>query len=291
MSHVQSELAAQLAKLTLTPRLLDVLALLLQGKSNKAIARDLSLSIETVKEYTLPDERDIESPIMLAHQRHPRGNQLIREYMLREYPKPKDFESFLYISQVLQAEGIRTGAEHLRRIMPHNMGSLYWQIDDCWPVASWSSIDYFGRWKALQYYARRFYSNLLISPTVEDGSLKMYVVSDHTSTTPAKIKVTMMNFDGGTLKSFDRDVTVAPVTSRSYFEIKVDDLLQGTDKKKAFASVELLVDGKVVSSHDYFFAPFKDLALSQPTITPEIVAAKERGKFVVKLSTDKFAKS
>ena len=59
--------------------------------------------------------------------------------------------------------------------MPHNMGALYWQINDCWPVASWSSIDYFGRWKALQYYAKRFYSDLLISPTVEDGSLKLYV--------------------------------------------------------------------------------------------------------------------
>ncbi len=248
-------------------------------------------NIETVKYYTLPNERDIESPIMLAHQRHPRGNQLIREYMLREYPKPKDFESFLYISQVLQAEGIRTGTEHLRRIMPHNMGSLYWQIDDCWPVASWSSIDYFGRWKALQYYAKRFYTNLLISPTVDDGSLKLYVVSDKVSAVPATIRVTMMNFDGGTLQSFNQDVTVAPVTSRSYFEIKVDDLLKGTDKKHAFASVELLVKGKVVSSNDYFFAPFKELALSKPTITPQVIAAKDRGKFVVKLSTDKFAKA
>ena len=104
---------------------------------------------------------------MLAHQRHPRGNQLVREYMLRDYAQPKDFESFLYVSQVLQAEGIRIGAEHLRRIMPHNMGSLYWQINDCWPVASWSSIDYFGRWKALQYYSRRFYNDLLVSPSVQ----------------------------------------------------------------------------------------------------------------------------
>ena len=248
-------------------------------------------NIETVKYYTLPNERDIESPIMLAHQRHPRGNQLIREYMLREYPKPKDFESFLYISQVLQAEGIRTGTEHLRRIMPHNMGSLYWQIDDCWPVASWSSIDYFGRWKALQYYAKRFYSPLLISATVEDGSLKLYVVSDKTSAVPAKVRVTMMNFDGATLKSFDQDVMVAPIMSRSYFELKVDDLLKGTDKKNAFASVELLVAGQVVSSRDYFFAPFKELAFSKPTITPQVIAAKERGKFVVKLSTDKFARA
>ena len=105
--------------------------------------------IETVNTYTVPADHDINSPVMMAHQRHPRGNQLIREYMLREYPEPKDFESFLYVSQVLQAEGIKIGAEHLRRIMPHNMGSLYWQINDCWPVASWSSLDYTGRWKAL----------------------------------------------------------------------------------------------------------------------------------------------
>ena len=98
--------------------------------------------------------------------------------MLRDYPEPKDFESFLYVSQVLQAEGIRIGAEHLRRIMPHNMGSLYWQINDCWPVASWSSIDYTGRWKALQYYARRFYSEMLVSPHEENGSLNFYIVSD-----------------------------------------------------------------------------------------------------------------
>jgi beta-mannosidase len=248
-------------------------------------------NIETVKYYALPDERDIESPIMLAHQRHPRGNQLIREYMLREYPKPKDFESFLYMSQVLQAEGIARGTEHLRRIMPHNMGALYWQINDCWPVASWSSIDYFGRWKALQYYAKRFYSDLLISPTVHDGDLQLYVVSDRVNAVPAKITVTVMSFDGSTLKTLERDVTIAPLTSRSYFDAKVSELLEGQDQKRVFLYAELLVNGKAVSSHDHFFAPFKELAISKPTITPEVIAAKERGKFRVKLSADKFAKA
>src|SRR5919206_2093841 len=151
--------------------------------------------IETVNYYTVPSDHDIQSPVMLAHQKHPRGNQLIREYMLRDYPEPKDFESFLYVSQVLQAEGIKVGAEHLRRIRPRNMGSLYWQIDDCWPVASWSSIDYYGRWKALQYYARRFYNDLLVSPTMQNGYLKMFVVSDRPQAVPAKIRVTLMNFD------------------------------------------------------------------------------------------------
>jgi beta-mannosidase len=248
-------------------------------------------NIETVKYYTLPNERDIESPIMLAHQRHPRGNQLVREYMLREYPKPKDFESFLYMSQVLQAEGIALGTEHLRRIMPHNMGALYWQIDDCWPVASWSSIDYFGRWKALQYYARRFYNDLLISPTMHDDNLQFYVVSDRVKPVPAKIKVTLTSFDGAALKTLERDVTIAPIASRSYFDVKVSELLKGTDKKKAFVYAELLVNGKAASSHDYFFAPFKELAITKPAIATEVVGAKERGKFVIKVSADKFAKA
>jgi beta-mannosidase len=245
--------------------------------------------IETVKTYTLPSDRDIESPIMLAHQRHPRGNQLIREYMLREYPQPKDFESLLYMSQVLQAEGIAIGAEHLRRIMPHNMGSLYWQINDCWPVASWSSIDYFGRWKALQYYARRFYSELLVSPTVQGDYLKLYVVSDRMMATPATLRVTLMDFDGRTLKNFAQEINVTPLASRSYLDLNLKNLLADVEKKNAVAYCELLVNGKVVSSRDYFFAPFKELAFSKPTIGFDVV--RTRRGFEVKLATDKFAKA
>jgi len=246
-------------------------------------------NIETVKSYTVPSDRDIESPIMLAHQRHPRGNQLVREYMLRDYAQPKDFESFLYVSQVLQAEGIRIGAEHLRRIMPHNMGSLYWQINDCWPVASWSSIDYYGRWKALQYYARRFYNDLLISPSVQNGYLKLFLVSDHPQAVRGKIRVSLMNFDGATLKSFVRDVEVAPLTSRSYFDLHVSELLEGTDKKNVVVYCELFVNDKTVSSHDYFFAPFKELKFSKPAITSEVV--RTRDGFSIKISSDKFAKA
>jgi beta-mannosidase len=122
-------------------------------------------NIETVNYYTVPDRpRHRVADHARAPEAPARQPTHTRVHAAR-LPEPKDFESFLYVSQVLQAEGIRIGAEHLRRIMPHNMGSLYWQINDCWPVASWSSIDYFGRWKALQYYARRFYSDLLVSPT------------------------------------------------------------------------------------------------------------------------------
>ena len=246
-------------------------------------------SLETVNTYTLPDERDIQSPVMLAHQRHPRGNQLIRDYMLREYPEPKDFASFLYVSQVLQAEGIRTGAEHLRRIMPHNMGSLYWQIDDCWPVASWSSIDYYGRWKALQYYARRFYGTLLITPHVEDDQLKFYVVSDRTEPALATIQTTLMDFDGNILRNFVREVEIAPLASRSYFELAANDLLKGAEPTNVLLYCELMVDGKVVSRRVQLFAPFKQLRLPPPKITYESVALRDGFKLTV--TSDKFAKA
>lgn len=245
--------------------------------------------IETVNSYTLPSDKDIESPIMLAHQRHPRGNQLIREYMLREYPEPKDFESFLYVSQVLQADGIRVGAEHLRRIMPHNMGSLYWQINDCWPVASWSSIDYYGRWKALHYYAGRFYNNLLISPHVEGKDLRIYVVSDQTEPRPAQINLALMDFDGNTLVSLRRDVTIMPLASRSYLDVSVDKLLQGRDARNLMVYSELSVAGQTVSSNGYFFAPFKELLVTQPDITSEIVQGREG--FKIMLNSDRYAKA
>jgi beta-galactosidase/beta-glucuronidase len=101
------------------------------------------------------------------------GNERILTYMLREYREPKNFEAFVYLSQVQQAEIIKLGAEHLRRQRPRTMGSLYWQLNDCWPVASWASIDYYGRWKALHYYARRFYDDVLISPYLQEPGRRL----------------------------------------------------------------------------------------------------------------------
>ncbi len=245
--------------------------------------------IETVNSYTTPSDHDIQSPVMLAHQKHPRGNQLIREYMLREYPEPKDFESFLYVSQVLQAEGIKIGAEHLRRIMPHNMGSLYWQIDDCWPVASWSSIDYYGRWKALQFYARRFYSKLLISSHVDGQNLNLYVVSDLIRPTQAQMNVSLLDFDGQVLMNTSKPVTVTALHSQPYLSIPVSSLLSGKDTKRIFLLCELLVDGKPVATNEYFFAPYKNLVMPTPRITTDVLPTK--GGFKVSLSADKFARA
>ena len=245
---------------------------------------------ETVKTYTTEEDRQsIETPIMLAHQRHPRGNQLVKTYMLREYNQPKDFESFLYVSQVLQAEGIKIGAEHLRRIMPRNMGSLYWQANDCWQVASWSAMDYFGRWKALMYYTKRFYTPLLVSPHVDDdGKMNVYVVSDSPETKQAQITLTLLDLNGKQLMSKTIDASIEPLKGKSYFSQPVSEMLSGADDKNTFLLVELKSNGKLVSQNEYFFKPFKEMAFSKPEIKTKISATKDG--FKISLSTDKMAK-
>lgn len=246
---------------------------------------------ETVKTYTAEEDRkSIETSVMLAHQRHPRGNQLVRAYMLREYNEPKDFESFLYVSQVLQAEGIKIGAEHFRRIMPRNMGSLYWQSNDCWPVASWSGMDYFGRWKALMYYTKRFYAPLLVSPHVDDnGTLNVTVVSDAPEAKNAQLVLTLMDLSGKTLSSKQLDLAVEPLKGKSYFTQKASEFLAGADDKNAFLLAELKTNGQIVSQNEYFFKPFKELNLSRPAIKTEL--APTANGFKIVLSTDKLAKS
>ena len=246
---------------------------------------------ETVRTYTTEEDRkSIETPVMLAHQRHPRGNQLVRAYMLREYNEPKDFESFLYVSQVLQAEGIKIGAEHFRRIMPRNMGSLYWQANDCWQVASWSGMDYFGRWKALMYYTRRFYAPQMISPHVDDdGNLNVTIVSDLPETNRAQMVLSLMDLNGKTLSSKQLDLTVEPLKGKAYFTEKASEFLNGADDKNAFLLAELKIGGKTVSQNEYFFKPFKELNLSHPAIKTEIVPTADG--FKIALSTDRLAKS
>lgn len=245
---------------------------------------------ETVKTYTTEEDRkSIETPIMLAHQRHPRGNQLVRAYMLREYNEPKDFESFLYVSQVLQAHGIKIGAEHFRRIMPRNMGSLYWQANDCWQVASWSAMDYFGRWKALMYYTRRFYAPLLVSPHVgDDGKMNVYVVSDLPDTKRAQIRLTLMDLSGKQLIAKTVDLNVEPLKGKSYFSQPVGELLNKADEKNTFLLIELKMNGEIVSQNEYYFKPFKEMTFAKPEIKTQIAPIKNG--FKISLATDKLAK-
>ena len=250
--------------------------------------------MRTIETFTVAEDRvNIFTPVMLAHQKNNAGNAIIRDYMLRDYPQPKDFASFLYASQVLQAEGIKIGAEHLRRNRPRTMGSIYWQLNDCWPVASWSSLDYYGRWKALHYYARRFYAPILVSPHQEEGSVAVYVVSDKTTATVATLRVRIMTFDGKILSDKPLPVTIAPLASKVYLTIPMLDItnLPNCDLGKVFAVTDLLVDNKVISSNELFFVPKTDMQLPQAKIDSMLTAGNAPGIYTLHLASPVLAKS
>jgi beta-mannosidase len=244
--------------------------------------------IQTIRKFAEPQDLDIISPVMQVHQKNVGGNERIRTYVLREFREPKDFESFLYVSQVMQAEAIKVGAEHLRRQRPRTMGSLYWQLNDCWPVASWASIDYYGHWKALHYYARRFYDDLLVSPWEENTTLSVYVVSDKVQPAAADLRVRVMDFQGKTLLEKTEAITVPELSSKVYAAFSRQELLKGSDAQHAFAVVDLMQGGKVVSRNVFLFDRVRNLALPAPSIQAEV--SGNGGTYALRLQSAALAK-
>ena len=229
--------------------------------------------MNTIKAFSIPEDWDISSSVMLSHQKNQGGNGRIYDYLLRYFGQPKDFASFLYASQVMQAEAIKMGAEHLRRSRPRTMGSLYWQLNDCWPVASWSSIDYYGRWKALQYYARRFYNDLLVSPNEENSALQIYVVSDKQQAQSGQLRVRLLDLTGRVLEDKSADVQIKPLSADVYLSLPVTQLLAQRRRNQVFVDTELLVGATPISRNLYFFTPMKDIRLPQPEIKTTVEAA------------------
>jgi len=247
--------------------------------------------MRTVESFTQPEDRTgIFTPVMLAHQKNNEGNSIIQDYTAKDYPAPKDFSSFLYVSQVLQAEGIKIGAEHFRRLRPETMGSIFWQLNDCWPVASWSSIDYYGRWKALQYYARRFYAPILVSPHVEE-SLKVYIVSDKVKSEPATLRVRLMDFDGKVLLEESQKVQIAPLASKVYLDWPLKKLTDAgaADTSRVFVVAELNAGESQISRNIVYLAPTKGVHLKPAQLKIETTGAKD--SYRIRISSPVLARS
>ncbi len=227
--------------------------------------------LPSVARYATPADYDIESPVMLSHQRHPRGNPLVRTYMDRDFRKPKDFASFLYVSQVLQATVISYAAEAHRRRMPYNQGSLYWQLDDCWPVASWAGIDYFGRWKALHYAARRFFAPILLSTVEEGGELRVYGVSDSRTPTRGHLTLRLVDFEGRELWRKTSDVTLAANASTVLSTWPRASALQGANPVHVVLVADLEpMHGDRLARSLFYFEKTKDLVLPDPELSVEV---------------------
>ena len=246
-------------------------------------------AIKTVKKYATPEDFDIFSEVMKSHQRSSIGNETIEYYLLQEYNKPKDFESFLYVNHVVQAEGIKFGLEGHRRAMPFCMGSLYWQLNDVWPVASWSSTDYYQNWKALQYYVKKGFEPVLVSPYEEGGRFKVGIVNDRLENVDAQLELKLMDFDGNVVWEKASLVEIPANSSKDYFSENRNEFLYRKNSRGLLFSTKLIERGNTISENVYFFRPFKELKVPSPNI--EYTVTKTDSGFDIEISTDKLAKN
>ena len=169
--------------------------------------------MRTIQKFGIPDNCELESPVMRCHQRALGGNSKLTWYLAQRFRLPRTLAGMVYLSQVFQAEAIRIGVEHWRRHPELTSGALYWQLNDCWPVISWSSIDYEGRWKALHYAARRFYTPVLLSidDQVEKGQRKMdvWVTNDSCDAWQGRVHWTLETLEGKVVEGGDQPVSSA----------------------------------------------------------------------------------
>jgi beta-mannosidase len=220
----------------------------------------------SVKKYTLPEDYNIESKVMMSHQRSGIGNLRIKQYMDVDYKIPADFEQFLYVGQLLQAEAISLAIEAHRSDMPYCMGSLYWQINDCWPVASWSGIDYYGRWKAMHYAAREAFKPTVLVCSEDIDLLRIKVVSDLKETGNLKLEIRLLDFTGRVLWKSDKVFELPPQ------EIKLPkkEILGKVDTASVVLVSELRLGDKLLDTDLHYFAKPKNLKLKDPEITYKI---------------------
>lgn len=244
----------------------------------------------SVKQYA-PEEEDwnIGSEVMMSHQRGgSHANNLINTYLENEYRKPKNFESFLYMNHILQGDAIKTAIEAHRRAMPYCMGTLFWQHNDCWPVASWSSRDYYGRWKAQHYFCRQAYRDILISPIAENGVLNIYGVSDRMENTKGTLKIEVIDFNGKVISRKTQSVDLPANSSHILFTAKPEELLKGERKENVVIHTEFTDNKRNLYTNNYFLVKQKEMNYPATEISRSIKTVK--GGYEVTLSSKKFAR-
>jgi len=244
-------------------------------------------SYEAIRYFTGEDSISIHHDSYITHQKHPRGFLLIREYMEREYPVPTSGADYVYMSQLTQAKGITMGMEAQRRAMPYCMGSLYWQLNDCWPVVSWSSIDFMGNWKALHYKAKKSFEDVLISSIVENDSISTYIVSDKLQPLEGELTLEFLDFTGGNAHTVQRKITVSANTSQLVVKTALSDIKLHPNGYVMKGTFSFSVEGNSTSNGNratslFYAARPKDLQLPEESLSTKVT--KIDGGFSIEVS-------
>ncbi len=241
----------------------------------------------TVCGYTKPEDRNVTTAVMEHHQRSGIGNTTIMQYMLDWFRVPTSFEMTLWTSQILQGMAMKYACEHWRRSMPRGMGTLYWQLNDVWPVASWASIDYHGRWKALHYMARHFYAPILVSG-LEDaakGTIDIHITSDLLRATSGTLTWVVTRASGKKIRTGEKRVRTPVNGNRKVMTLKLADLLAVHGPRDLLVWLSFEAEGQSPSRNLVYFARPKHLELvSDPGIRATVAGASD-GMYTVTLKT------
>jgi beta-mannosidase len=243
---------------------------------------------KTIHTYAAPEDQNMTSYIMEHHQRSGSGNGLMIAQMTDTFRMPKDFPSLVYLSMLLQAEGIRYGVEHWRRNRHRVSGTLIWQLNDCWPVASWSSLDYFGRWKALHYAAKRFYAPVLLS--VEDSGTRMavHVTSDLTEKWEGLVRWRLETVRGEMMASGEHPVAAAPLADTAVTALDFADKVSDNNQREVVFVAELWQGSTILATSVATFVPVKHLELTDPEL--KINTSLKDGRLIFEVSSKSLAR-
>ena len=246
--------------------------------------------MKTIATFASPEDYEIESEVMTAHQKSSLGNDLIRTYMERDFIVPEKFEDFVYVGLVLQGQGMRYCFEAHRRNRPYCMGTLYWQLNDSWPVVSWSGIDYYGNWKALHYQAKRAFAPLIVNPIHENGNLNVYLLSDKLEDSAGMtLEMRLMDFNGRKLQQESVKVEAPANSSVKVFGKPLDEWADEGQRKECYLLLSLKDrQGREIARDIHYFVPTKDLNLPRAVVKSKLKVSD--GRCEVTLSSSKLAK-
>ncbi|GAB4424725.1 MAG: glycoside hydrolase family 2 TIM barrel-domain containing protein [Bacteroidia bacterium] len=252
----------------------------------------------TIEAFTQPEDRELHTPVMVHRQRSMMpwisptftGNDMMQEYVLKYFRAPTDFRTLTYVSQLMQAEALKTGIEVHRRRMPYTMGSLYWQIDDCWPTQSWATVDYYGRWKAGHYAVRQAFGEVLVSPAIEGEDFAVYVVSDRLAGFDARLELRLLGFDGTLHRRDTLDFAMPANTSRRVFQHGASGYLGAADPARTVLALSVWAGDSLLADNLLFFLRPRALDLPQPHLQTQVQPDSLRGGYRVTVYSDVFAK-
>jgi len=245
-------------------------------------------SLETVRTYADEADWNMTSYVMEHHQRNAAGNGKIITYMTDHFRLPKDFESLVYLTQLLQAEAVRIGVEHWRRNRRCTSGTLYWQLNDCWPVASWASLDYYGRWKALHYAARRFYAPVLLSAEDWETQVALHVTNDLTAEWQGTVRWSLETLGGAALEVGEEAVTAPALSSACVRELDLSDQVSTGNRRELVLVYELWQGGERLSMGAAPCAPTKHLKLAAPEL--RTIVREKDGDLEIEITAQRLAR-